>query len=322
MFYLIIIILKEWIGINIINSFDDWNVYVGSSEGSGASKKIWLTKDNKVALFKYPKIIKYDNESNPVYSKEYVSEKIASVIAKRIGIDCAEIEIGTRNGQIGCISYDKKGKDEILLEGVSLITSKYHDFNVDKLFDEKKKEYYSIKMIEKCLKSIGEFNNIKINFYKMLIFDFIIGNTDRHQSNWGFIFNYNDINKFRFCYLYDNGSSLCSYIDEDAIDRYIGKDKLAFNSLVDTKSRSRIRIDSKLKKEPTHVEVMQYLKKVAKNDIIDYVNYIIYKLDEKWIDSIVNEFPEEMVSKKRKVLLQMFIKEKVNILKRIFDEEE
>ncbi len=248
----------------MLNKFDDWNIYEGSSEGSGASKKIWLTKDNKIAVFKYPKVVRYDENCNPIYSKEYLSEKIASIIAKRIDIDCAEIEIGTRERQIGCISYDKKGKTEILLEGIYFITAKYPKYNMDKLVDEDKMEYYSVEMIEKCIKPFSKISDIMFSFYKMLIFDFIIGNRDRHQNNWGMIFNYKDIMSIRFCYLYDNGSSLCSYVDEESIDRYIGRDKVAFNSLVDTKSRSRIRIDSKLKKEPTHSEVMRYLKKKQK----------------------------------------------------------
>lgn len=307
----------------MLKKFDDWNIYEGSSEGSGASKKIWLTKENKIALFKYPKILRYDENGKPVYSKEYISEKLASIIAERIDIDCAQIEIGTKDEQIGCMSYDKKAKNEILMEGVYFITALYPNYDVDKLVDVSKKEYYSVEMIERCLIPFSKINStIMMDFYKMLIFDFIIGNRDRHQNNWGMIFNFGDIKKFKFCYLYDNGSSLCSYIDEESIDRYIGKDKMAFNSLVNTKSRSRIRIDSELKKEPMHSEVMQYLKKTHKDDIIDYVKYVIDKLNEQWIDKVIDEFDESIVSQKRKILLKRFIKEKINILRNIFNEEE
>lgn len=40
-----------------------------------------------------------------------------------------------------------------------------------------------------------------------LLFDTLIGNTDRHQDNWGFIINLGT-GKMRLCPLFDNGTSL------------------------------------------------------------------------------------------------------------------
>ncbi len=44
----------------MINNYNDWTEYEGASEGSGRSKKIWLTnkKENEIGLFKYPKTMK------------------------------------------------------------------------------------------------------------------------------------------------------------------------------------------------------------------------------------------------------------------------
>lgn len=61
--------------------------------------------------------------------------------------------------------------------------------------------------------------------------------------------------------LYDNSSSLCAYVKESKIKDYLGKDKLLWKSLVDTKSKTLIRIASNDTKQPTHLTMVEYLKK-------------------------------------------------------------
>jgi hypothetical protein len=67
-----------------------------------------------------------------------------------------------------------------------------------------------------------------------LLFDAIIGNTDRHQDNWGFIFMVPERDRPAICQiapLFDNGTSLgherfvsriAGWRDAD-VDRYIGR---------------------------------------------------------------------------------------------------
>jgi len=90
-------------------------------------------------------------------------------------------------------------------------------------------------MIKNVLEPLSLFES----FLPVLIFDFLIGNTDRHQSNWALIL---ENGKLRLSPLYDNSSSLCAYVKEERIKQYLGKDMLLWKSLVDTKSRSIIRI--------------------------------------------------------------------------------
>ena len=63
----------------------------------------------------------------------------------------------------------------------------------------------------------------------MLVFDYLIGNSDRHQNNWAIIIK---DQKMEWSPLYDNSSSLCAYILEEQIAGYLGKDKNRWNSLM------------------------------------------------------------------------------------------
>lgn len=286
-----------------IKDFSSWEKYEGAFEGSGRSEKIWLVnpENNDIGLFKFPKSI---------YTTEHLSEKIAADIAKLINVKCMVVEIGRYKERIGSLSYRINKDDEILVEGIQLINKYYPFYKPEILYDEKNKEYYSLEMI---LNSLGEYK-FQRDFLKIPIFDFLIGNTDRHQNNWAILKKDEDV---KLCPLYDNGSSLCCYITDNNIKGYLGNDKLKFNSLVDTKSISRIRIDKKLKKEPTHLNVVRFLKENYYYDIIDIVQKTIDNVTEENIDKILIQYID-LMSKDRIILIKKFLIAKVNLLKKEF----
>lgn len=71
------------------------------------------------------------------------------------------------------------------------------------------------------IESIEQFGPIE-NFLKMLMFDYLIGNSDRHQNNWAMILEEDTIS---WSPLYDNSSSLCAYILDEQVESYLGKGK-------------------------------------------------------------------------------------------------
>ena len=87
----------------MIRNYDDWEIYEGMSEGSGASEKIWLylPETGDIGLFKFPKT--YSNSD--IITTEHISEKIASEICKLLQIKCAKVEIGQRESREGSMSY-------------------------------------------------------------------------------------------------------------------------------------------------------------------------------------------------------------------------
>lgn len=288
----------------MIKDFSSWKEYEGASEGSGRSEKIWLVNpaNGDIGLFKFPKT---------EHTTEHLSEKIAADIATLIKVECMKVELGKYDTRLGSLSYRINRDDENLIEGIQLINKYYPLYNEETLYDSGRDEYYSLEMI---LHSLKEYN-LQKDFLVIPIFDFLIGNTDRHQSNWAILQRGKNI---KLCPVYDNGSSLCCYISESQIDSYLGNDRLRFQSLVDSKSKSRIRVNKKIKKEPTHLEVLNFLRVNHYQDVIDIVKTIKNKVNEHNIDSILDKYCNYM-SSKRRILIKKFLLEKVRLMAGLFN---
>ncbi|MEE1899020.1 hypothetical protein V1389_11770 [Flavobacterium rakeshii] len=122
------------------------------------------------------------------YETEFWSEIVSSKIGNLLGFPMLDYNIGydkNHKQQIGCLSktmiqesYNK------LTEGVTYLTGYSPSYNPDT-----DKRDYTFQFISKALKKYGLERYIN-NIIEIVIFDSIIGNSDRHQENWGIISSY------------------------------------------------------------------------------------------------------------------------------------
>lgn len=293
-----------------IKNFDNWVIDTNGEFGSGASEKIWLINSTtkEKGLFKFPKI-KY--EERHIITGEYWAEKLAEEIGNLLGIKCSRIDIGTYNGRIGSMSYDFIKENEKFEEGITFIQAQYPYYDRDRLIDDYSKMPYSIQIIKNSTTGIINFKE----FLKIVFFDDLIGNSDRHHSNWGIITNSNG-NKF-LSPLYDNGSSLCSYENENNVEIFF-KDKLKFAALINTKSKSAIGWNEK--RPIRHFELIQNIRDAYYDDTIEFIKIIKVKINEKNINDILNNFNNNLINENMKKLLLMFILERKNRILKIYGE--
>lgn len=76
-----------------------------------------------------------------------------------------------------------KDSETIFREGLDYIQAQYPFYNKETLIDEYNNKKYSFQMIENSISGILEISEI----VKIIVFDCLIGNSDRHHSNWGVI---------------------------------------------------------------------------------------------------------------------------------------
>lgn len=174
---------------NLEATFTDisgWHKNVHYSTGGTRSKYIALHPDtNEEYFFK-------GSKETPLgeirYPTEFWSEIISSKIGQFLGFPMLDYNIAydTKHKQkIGCISksmvLSSKNK---LTEGITYLRG----FNAQYNPDSDKKDY-TFQFISKALSEFSLENYIK-NIIEIIVFDSIIGNSDRHQENGGILSTY------------------------------------------------------------------------------------------------------------------------------------
>ena len=204
------------------------------------------------------------------------------------------------------VSYLINSGTEIVVEGIQYISSKYPEYDSYDLIDKATGKFYSLDMILESVKEL----NIEKDLFKIFIFDFIIGNRDRHHSNWAILKNGVD-NKV--CPVYDNTSSLGAYVNDSKIDRCIN-DKNWFEAQVDRQSISMIALDGK---RVRHSEFVTYLRNNYYLETFDFVENVVKKLTNDSIEKLMNSY-EGLLSNSKIVFIKKFLLRKVEILKEIY----
>ena len=127
-------------------------------------------------------------KENRDYKTEFWSEIVASKIGQYLGFKVLDYNIAKQGDKVGCISRSMLLEGERLVEGINLLTGFDNTYN-----PENKSSYslYTFNFIKEALCFWGLSNNIE-DIINTIIFDAIIGNSDRHQENWGFIAPYRE----------------------------------------------------------------------------------------------------------------------------------
>lgn len=210
------------------------------------------------------------NQGNKNYKHEFWSEIIASYIGRYLGFNTLEYNIAKKGDLVGCLSRKMNDDNSSLIEGMSLLTGYDNSYS-------SKKDSYQLYTLELIFKALNFYKVKHEDFNRMIIFDFIIGNSDRHQENWGFISytktdsihklysfvrNKRKLKSFlkwiiplfirsrftrkmintqinEFAPIYDSGSSLVRELSDDKIDSSL-KDKNMFQGIIN-RAKSEIR---------------------------------------------------------------------------------
>lgn len=161
----------------------EWNEKPWFGTKGSRNKFVVENPENGVNCYFKTSLLKEDKD----YKYEFWSEILASEIGQYLEYDILKYDIAFHKTEIGCISefMNTEGESE-LTEGIQYLTGYNTAYKPDS--KESKKEY-TFQFICDALKSF-DFKNYIIDLIRIIIFDSLIGNGDRHQENWG-ILTYN-----------------------------------------------------------------------------------------------------------------------------------
>jgi hypothetical protein len=162
-----------------------WQELSWYSSGGTRAKKILQSPDGAEYYFKCSeKKPATETKLAKEYKYEFWNEIIAYQLGKNLGLDVLRYDVAIYNDEIGCLSPKmNKTDDEELIEVGRFMTALNEDFLPE---NNNARKEYTFQLLEQ---TINQFNLSKYweLFFQTLLFDAIIGNTDRHQENWSFL---------------------------------------------------------------------------------------------------------------------------------------
>ncbi len=150
------------------------------TEQLGSKPKFWVTRDDGRWLFK---------EARPNTGEDW-AEKIAAELAKLLGLDAAEVELATYVTRRGCISknFIRRERGEALIHGNEVLGSIVSGYDKTKIMKQSDHNVNNIiSALNNSLPRDVAVTSLK-RLAEFMVFDALIGNTDRHHENWGMRF--------------------------------------------------------------------------------------------------------------------------------------
>lgn len=241
--------------------------------------KISVIYNGEQYMLKFPPLPSINK--NMSYSNSCFSEYIGCHIFDSVGMPAQ----GTLLGK-----YSKNGKTKIVVAckdftSVGVVLQDFASLK-NTIIDSERNGYGTelddiIDTIEKQIAMDPK--RLKEWFWDMFIVDAFIGNWDRHNGNWGFLYN-TETDAMTIAPIYDCGSSLYPQADEN-IMRLVLEDEKEQDSRVYSYPVSSIKIDNK------KINYFDFISSLRNKDCNKALKRIVPKINMDKINEIVGQTP-------------------------------
>lgn len=258
--------------------FTDFPVRNKTYAGANGSK-ISVLYNNELYMLKFPAVPAINKQMS--YANGCVSEYLGCHIFESIGIPVQKTLLGT---------YTKNGKQKIVVA--------CKDFTAGGLVLQ---DFASLKntIIDSAHNGYGTelsdiVNTLEVQtaidpkiltewFWDMFIVDALIGNWDRHNGNWGFLYN-TVTDEITLAPIYDCGSCLFPQADEEIMQKTL-----------DDPAEREVRIFERplsgIKTNGQKIQYFTFISSLENKDCNKALNRILPKVDMEKIYKIVDETP-------------------------------
>ena len=161
-------------------NISEWYEILYLNTGGTRNKKIYINPQDGEQYFFKESFKKGQRD----YKHEFWSEIIASEVGELLGFDILQYNIAIRDDVVGCISKSMINQaSEELIEGGKYLQAFDNTFKPENI---KERDRYTFQLISDSILSFNKEKHFK-ELVETIIFDSLIGNSDRHQENWAII---------------------------------------------------------------------------------------------------------------------------------------
>lgn len=248
--------------------------YAGANGG-----KIAIVYEGEQYMLKFPPHPKRNKEMS--YTNSCISEYLGSHIFEVVGIPVQETILGT---------YQVNGKEKVVVACKDFTShdTVIQDFASLKntLIDSGHSGYGTeLSEIQEAIDEQTAVNpsELKMRFWDMFIVDALIGNWDRHNGNWGFLYN-SRTDEISIAPVYDCGSCLYPQADEGVMKMTL-EDSAEMDFRVFEIPLSGIRQDGE------KIRYFDFISSLKNRDCNAALKRIVPKIDMNRINTLIDETP-------------------------------
>lgn len=259
---------------------DFTNLPVRNKTYAGANgSKISVLYNNELYMLKFPVVPGINKEMS--YANGCISEYLGCHIFESIGIPVQKTMLGT---------YTKNGKQKIVVAckdftAGGLVLQDFASLK-NTIIDSAHNGYGT--ELSDIVKTLEEQTAIDPKlltdwFWDMFIVDALIGNWDRHNGNWGFLYN-PETDKISLAPIYDCGSCLFSQADDEIMRKTLD-DPAELEIRIFERPFSGIKINGQ------KIQYFKFISSLENKDCNKALKRILPMIDLNKVDKIVDKTP-------------------------------
>lgn len=242
------------------------------------------------------------------YPHESVVEYMINKIGEVLGLEMNQVYLVHANGQIRFLSQYFLAEDERLTHGAEICGEhlKDHTFAEEVALDKKTaRELFTFEFIEEAIKCLypDDFEDIMCGLVKMITFDAIVGNNDRHFYNWGVIDASKDgTGKVRFAPVYDSARGLYWNMSDDNIKYTLSVDKEGGKRIANYVRDACPRIALEGNPKANHFELLTFINRQRRQYIPIITDLCSVEKEVKIMDYLRSNFTHHFSSDRNQII--------------------
>lgn len=259
------------------------------------------------------------------YPHESIIEFIINKIGESLGLLINQTQLVQVSGQVRFLSQDFLKKNQKLIHGIEVIGEYLEDVDFAKEIDADKKErrkLFTFEFIENAIQHVypKSANDIMVSLVKLIVFDAIVGNNDRHYYNWGFIGNIkkDKSQSPKFAPIYDTARGLLWNKTEESLNRMHNQYKNGSNELDYFILKSKPRISHESNSNANHFDLVQFLYNY-KQSYKEVISSLINEENRLIIEETLKELCSKYFTEIRKELILALVNKRISYLIKVIE---
>lgn len=262
-----------------------------------------LTGDAPKALLKIGEYRYIAKTGHKWYPVESITEHLLNQLGNIFGLKMADSRLAVINTQLRFLSKWFLNDDETLVHGAEIFDNYLKDSDFVREIERQKmaREMFTLQFVEKSVKhySPDNYNEILYRLVKLLLYDALVGNNDRHFENWAVIVKNVGNSEPVFSPVYDTARGLFWNQSEESLATFTDHKirKYAENS------KPKLGWDGIKDKDLNHFRLVEEIYKnqfyITQNEVKDLFSQ---NMIDRMKSFIISEFSDLMSAKRIEII--------------------